>query len=92
MLLHSRLLAFDESLDKDAVIYLTKNSSSSHIHFLSFLVVVFSLSPLFRSSSPNNTNPFGSTFCFGLQRMIFEVRRKAREDEKFAGFLFPHLF
>ncbi|KFW75857.1 UPF0183 protein C16orf70, partial [Manacus vitellinus] len=25
------------------------------------------------SSSPNNTNPFGSTFCFGLQRMIFEV-------------------
>uniref|UniRef100_A0A8C9G455 Uncharacterized protein n=1 Tax=Pavo cristatus TaxID=9049 RepID=A0A8C9G455_PAVCR len=27
----------------------------------------------FRSSSPNNTNPFGSTFCFGLQRMIFEV-------------------
>lgn len=26
-----------------------------------------------RSSSPNNTNPFGSTFCFGLQRMIFEV-------------------
>lgn len=31
---------------------------------------------LFRSSSPNNTNPFGSTFCFGLQRMIFEVRKK----------------
>ncbi|OXB57887.1 hypothetical protein ASZ78_009493 [Callipepla squamata] len=28
---------------------------------------------LHRSSSPNNTNPFGSTFCFGLQRMIFEV-------------------
>lgn len=28
-----------------------------------------------RSSSANNTNPFGSTFCFGLQRMIFEVRR-----------------
>lgn len=27
-----------------------------------------------RSSSANNTNPFGSTFCFGLQRMIFEVR------------------
>nr|XP_054496759.1 phagosome assembly factor 1 isoform X1 [Agelaius phoeniceus]XP_054496760.1 phagosome assembly factor 1 isoform X1 [Agelaius phoeniceus] len=27
---------------------------------------------LHRSSSPNNTNPFGSTFCFGLQRMIFE--------------------
>uniref|UniRef100_A0A8D3E123 Phagosome assembly factor 1 n=1 Tax=Scophthalmus maximus TaxID=52904 RepID=A0A8D3E123_SCOMX len=26
-----------------------------------------------RSSSANNTNPFGSTFCFGLQRMIFEV-------------------
>ncbi|KAJ3596424.1 hypothetical protein NHX12_002831 [Muraenolepis orangiensis] len=25
------------------------------------------------SSSANNTNPFGSTFCFGLQRMIFEV-------------------
>ena len=29
--------------------------------------------PGLRSSSPNNTNPFGSTFCFGLQRMIFEV-------------------
>ncbi|KAF3854463.1 hypothetical protein F7725_022518 [Dissostichus mawsoni] len=28
---------------------------------------------LHRSSSANNTNPFGSTFCFGLQRMIFEV-------------------
>lgn len=28
-----------------------------------------------RSSSANNTNPFGSTFCFGLQRMIFEVSR-----------------
>ncbi|XP_007517810.1 phagosome assembly factor 1 isoform X1 [Erinaceus europaeus] len=28
---------------------------------------------LHRSSSPNNTNPFGSTFCFGLQRMIFEI-------------------
>ncbi|XP_014403324.1 PREDICTED: UPF0183 protein C16orf70 homolog isoform X3 [Myotis brandtii] len=28
---------------------------------------------LHRSSSPNNTNPFGSTFCFGLQRMIFET-------------------
>lgn len=28
----------------------------------------------FRSSSANNTNPFGSTFCYGLQRMIFEVR------------------
>nr|XP_033798102.1 UPF0183 protein C16orf70 homolog isoform X8 [Geotrypetes seraphini] len=28
---------------------------------------------LHRSSSPNNTNPFGSTFCFGLQQMIFEV-------------------
>ncbi|XP_061617477.1 UPF0183 protein C16orf70 homolog isoform X4 [Phyllopteryx taeniolatus] len=27
---------------------------------------------LHRSSSANNTNPFGSTFCFGLQRMIFE--------------------
>ncbi|KAK3570432.1 hypothetical protein QTP86_019316 [Hemibagrus guttatus] len=26
-----------------------------------------------RSSSANNTNPFGSTFCYGLQRMIFEV-------------------
>uniref|UniRef100_A0A8C5H5A6 Uncharacterized protein n=1 Tax=Gouania willdenowi TaxID=441366 RepID=A0A8C5H5A6_GOUWI len=26
-----------------------------------------------RSSSANNTNPFGSTFCFGLQKMIFEV-------------------
>uniref|UniRef100_A0A3P8X254 Phagosome assembly factor 1 n=1 Tax=Cynoglossus semilaevis TaxID=244447 RepID=A0A3P8X254_CYNSE len=25
------------------------------------------------SSSANNTNPFGSTFCFGLRRMIFEV-------------------
>uniref|UniRef100_A0A8C5H4K9 Uncharacterized protein n=1 Tax=Gouania willdenowi TaxID=441366 RepID=A0A8C5H4K9_GOUWI len=25
-----------------------------------------------RSSSANNTNPFGSTFCFGLQKMIFE--------------------
>ncbi|XP_070940849.1 phagosome assembly factor 1 isoform X2 [Macaca nemestrina] len=32
---------------------------------------------LHRSSSPNNTNPFGSTFCFGLQRMIFEVRAQA---------------
>ncbi|NXC12481.1 CP070 protein, partial [Corythaeola cristata] len=31
------------------------------------------LKPSKRSSSPNNTNPFGSTFCFGLQRMIFEV-------------------
>ncbi len=29
-----------------------------------------------RSSSANNTNPFGSTFCFGLQRMIFEVRTR----------------
>lgn len=28
---------------------------------------------VYRSSSANNTNPFGSTFCFGLQRMIFEV-------------------
>ncbi|KAK6480139.1 UPF0183 protein C16orf70-like protein isoform X1 [Huso huso] len=28
---------------------------------------------LHRSSSANNSNPFGSTFCFGLQRMIFEV-------------------
>ncbi|CAG5958496.1 unnamed protein product, partial [Menidia menidia] len=28
---------------------------------------------LHRSSSANNTNPFGSTFCFGLQRTIFEV-------------------
>uniref|UniRef100_A0A4W4HGH9 Uncharacterized protein n=1 Tax=Electrophorus electricus TaxID=8005 RepID=A0A4W4HGH9_ELEEL len=28
---------------------------------------------LHRSSSANNTNPFGSTFCFGFQRMIFEV-------------------
>ncbi|KAM6945897.1 phagosome assembly factor 1 [Aplochiton taeniatus] len=28
---------------------------------------------LHRSSSANNTNPFGSTFCFGLHRMIFEV-------------------
>ncbi|XP_028307244.1 phagosome assembly factor 1 isoform X1 [Gouania willdenowi] len=28
---------------------------------------------LHRSSSANNTNPFGSTFCFGLQKMIFEV-------------------
>ncbi|EHB08062.1 hypothetical protein GW7_04038 [Heterocephalus glaber] len=28
---------------------------------------------LHRSSSPNNTKPFGSTFCFGLQRMIFEI-------------------
>lgn len=27
----------------------------------------------YRSSSANNTNPFGSTFCYGLQRMIFEV-------------------
>lgn len=26
-----------------------------------------------RSSSANNTNPFGSTFCYGFQRMIFEV-------------------
>ncbi|NIG60612.1 UPF0183 protein C16or [Pontoporia blainvillei] len=28
---------------------------------------------LHKSCSPDNTNPFGSTFCFGLQRMIFEV-------------------
>ena len=28
---------------------------------------------LHRSSSPDNTNPFGSTFCFGLQWVIFEV-------------------
>lgn len=26
-----------------------------------------------RASSTNNTNPFGSTFCFGLRNMIFEV-------------------
>ena len=26
-----------------------------------------------RSSSTNNTNPFGSTFCYGIQNMIFEV-------------------
>lgn len=26
-----------------------------------------------RSSSTNTTNPFGSTFCFGVQDMIFEV-------------------
>uniref|UniRef100_H3B161 Phagophore assembly factor 1 n=1 Tax=Latimeria chalumnae TaxID=7897 RepID=H3B161_LATCH len=28
---------------------------------------------LHRSSSPNNTNPFGSTFCFGLQKKIQKV-------------------
>lgn len=33
-----------------------------------------------RSSSANNTNPFGSTFCFGLQRMIFEVRTSKRKS------------
>uniref|UniRef100_A0A8C5H2G6 Uncharacterized protein n=1 Tax=Gouania willdenowi TaxID=441366 RepID=A0A8C5H2G6_GOUWI len=32
---------------------------------------------LHRSSSANNTNPFGSTFCFGLQKMIFEVSTRA---------------
>ena len=26
-----------------------------------------------RSSSTNTTNPFGSTFCYGAQDMIFEV-------------------
>ncbi|XP_039265199.2 phagosome assembly factor 1-like [Styela clava] len=26
-----------------------------------------------RASSTNNTNPFGSNFCFGLRNMIFEV-------------------
>uniref|UniRef100_A0A8C4Q9K1 Phagosome assembly factor 1 n=1 Tax=Eptatretus burgeri TaxID=7764 RepID=A0A8C4Q9K1_EPTBU len=29
-----------------------------------------------RSSSSNNTNPFGSTFCYGFQGMIFEVGSK----------------
>lgn len=28
-----------------------------------------------RSSSVNNTNPFGSTFCYGLYNMIFEVMK-----------------
>ncbi len=27
-----------------------------------------------RASSTNTTNPFGSTFCYGVQDMIFEVR------------------
>ena len=27
----------------------------------------------FRASSTNTTNPFGSTFCYNLQHMIFEV-------------------
>ena len=26
-----------------------------------------------RASSTNTTNPFGSTFCYGVQDMIFEV-------------------
>uniref|UniRef100_H2YCQ7 Uncharacterized protein n=1 Tax=Ciona savignyi TaxID=51511 RepID=H2YCQ7_CIOSA len=26
-----------------------------------------------RASSTNTTNPFGSTFCYGVQNMIFEV-------------------
>lgn len=26
-----------------------------------------------RSSSTNTSNPFGSTFCYGVQDMIFEV-------------------
>lgn len=99
------LLSFDESHDKDAIIYLIllsgysslRSSWSSHVLFC--FCFFFFPSYLFRSSSPNNTNPFGSTFCFGLQRMIFEVRRKmfvlvwAREDEEFAiittGLLFP---
>lgn len=28
-----------------------------------------------RSSSVNNTNPFGSTYCYGLYNMIFEVMK-----------------
>lgn len=27
-----------------------------------------------RASSTNTTNPFGSTFCYGYQDIIFEVR------------------
>ena len=26
-----------------------------------------------RASSTNTTNPFGSTFCYGIQDIIFEV-------------------
>ena len=29
--------------------------------------------PLIRASSTNTTNPFGSTFCYGYQDIIFEV-------------------
>lgn len=86
------LLSFDESHDKGAIIYLVlwsgysflRSSWSSHFFFFFFFPYF-----LFRSSSPNNTNPFGSTFCFGLQRMIFEVRWKTFifEQEKMRSLL-----
>jgi hypothetical protein len=31
-----------------------------------------------RSSSTNTTNPFGSTFCYGYQDVIFEVMPNGR--------------
>lgn len=95
------LALLESSYDKNAAIYLVllRGFTSWRIPDPFIYFHFFSPSFLFRSSSPNNTNPFGSTFCFGLQRMIFEVSRKtfipvwAGEDGKFAakttGLSFP---
>lgn len=40
---------------------------------------------LHRSSSTNTSNPFGSTFCYAYQDIIFEVRPTQREKDRERG-------
>jgi hypothetical protein len=65
--------------------FLGENSGSSscseQVHSVVYIVVSYMFVAnqtesafLIRSSTTNTSNPFGSTFCYSLQHMIFEVK------------------